>query len=473
MLDMDPRCALDTFRILGLETPAVLSACDRDNVVEQMRMAFRLHNSEGGVVYALAPVERGASHTQRVVKMYKSKNATYIILRAVREKLRAGGSLESARKRLEMIREFYPEPVDDFVLGIEAKALRFFRWMRVSGFDGSFDDYASRWIQFCALEAEEGPIECELADPEDLPGDLPTVVMIIGPVGAGKTTLGKAVAASAGGVYIDQDESNGILKIFLKNIAKALETHKLVVIGKTNVSRRMRASTLSALKKPYRLFVVEFEGVDPAALLERLEERGLNHPTLRTTPGNDFHVGVLQWFLDNWEPWTSDEAPEKCVYAQLVRVPFEGSTRLQAELVLGVIGSGAGVKIFRPQPKFVCVVLPYSEIYALLGDALPAELEIKKEFHVTLWHADDGPIPENIAEHVGQRMQVSILGLVWNKRVAAMAATIPRLNDDELHVTVALAKGVKAVEAKTLGGDGCETSDRGADILGEVVLVAH
>lgn len=480
MLDVDPFTACSLFKTLGLETPKIINVCSREGVSEQARMAFRMHNSEGGVVYALAPSKKGGA--QRVVKMYKSKNATYIILRAVREKLRAGASFETTQKRLETIRDHYPEPVSsdstpgsqpDFVLEIEAKALRFFKWMRVSGFDGSFNDYASRWIAFCALESESGPIEYELPAVYETPGDMPTVVMITGPVGVGKTSLGKALAASTGGVYIDQDECNGIQKLYLKKITKTLESNNVVVIGKTNVSRRMRAMTLGAVKKNFRLFVVEFEGFDPDALIERLEERGLNHPTLRTTPGNDYHVGVLKWFLDNWESWSADETPANCASATLIRVPFEQPTRLQAELVLDAMGSGAEVRIFRPAPKFVCVVLPYAEMARLLDGRIPPELEQKKEFHVTLWHVDDGPMPQNISALVGKSVQVFLIGFMRNTRVAAFAAKIPKLGADELHVTTALAKGVKASEAKKLGTGATVSDDIDADLLGEVVLVAH
>jgi hypothetical protein len=480
MLDVDPFTACSLFKTMGLETPLIINVCNREGVAEQARMAFRMHNSEGGVVYALGPPKKGVA--QRVVKMYKSKNATYIILRAVREKLRAGASFETTKKRLETIRDHYPEPValdstpgsqPDFVLGIEAKALRFFKWMRVSGFDGSFNDYASRWIAFCTLESEAGPIEYELPEVSDWAGDMPTVVMITGPVGVGKTSLGKALAASTGGVYIDQDECNGIQKLYLKKITKTLESNRVVVIGKTNVNRRMRSMTLGAVKKNFRLFVVEFEGFSPDALIERLEERGLNHPTLRTTPGNDYHLGVLKWFMDNWESWSADEIPTNCASATLVRVPFEQSTRLQAELVLSAMGSGAEVRIFRPTPKFVCVVLPYVEIARLLDGRIPSELEQKKEFHLTLWHVDDGPMPEHLPALVGQSVQVLLIGFAQNARVAAFAAKIPALGEDELHVTAALAKGVKASEAKKLGTTTTVSDDIGADLLGEVVLVAH
>jgi hypothetical protein len=82
-------------------------------------------------------------------------------------------------------------------------------------------------------------------------------------------------------------------------------------------------------------------------------------------------------------------------------------------------------------------------------------------------------MPEHLPALVGQSVQVLLIGFAQNARVAAFAAKIPALGEDELHVTAALAKGVKASEAKKLGTTTTVSDDIGADLLGEVVLVAH
>ena len=261
-------------------------------------------NSEGAVVYLI-------SREGLVVWAYKLKSEDYEFWRSVRETMRheeENGVMETST----ILGDKY---------GKEAQAFHAYCRLQLheEDIDLIFKKLPTHLHEFqhltdsekqdliTDLHLEETKKKCQELIKPDI-----DVLILKGPPGSGKTTLGKTLASLLGGTYLDQDMTHQqSRKSYIHKIKVLLTEEKSypLVLGKSHHTRKIRREVLQILPKTAKCVFVDFFHPEPEKWLnlarKRIMDRGLNHQSLVSTSA--CLDKVLSGFFQDMEPLDKSE----------------------------------------------------------------------------------------------------------------------------------------------------------------------
>lgn len=477
----NPIDARHHFQEMGLdviEKIVSVTSFDWENCAKDFRNAT---NSEGAVVYCL-------DRDGNVIFIYKDKNYFYSFWRAVREQLRNRANLENFLKRLRNPQfENLPDIETLIVRAIQFRAF-FFKLSQEDQmrFFTKWNDYYTLFdkLSFEDKEDKEALVAVEQTAYTEFPSDGLVVTMLIGSPGSGKSSL----AAMLPGTHIEQDMfcGNSDPK---KEYHRAIERHasdpncKYLVLAKSNITHVMRQEARDILNRtgrPYQIYYVEFELKKDVFYLERINNRGDAHRTLR--PSNKIR-GIISRFIKDASanPLSVEEEstslrinPENSMEDNFRQVVGFFTSRglmdieLNDEIIESALKNVAAYEesnlkfaatipeksekiVAKSKPMFDAIVFQTSEhqtsdIQQLVESTLLDKV-LKTELHTTITFYQKGkPIRTDL--NFGEEVRVNVIGYASDEK-----ATVLLLDKDEHvmnlqvqaeypHITFALANGV-------------------------------
>lgn len=480
-----PKTALDWFREIGFGS-RVLHRCvnsdEKEMDKEVKNNFFTKKNSEGCVVYNI--VLDITTGVERVVQIYKHKNAEYVFWRGLREKMRSQSTIAQTKHRLS---NFHCKIPDQENLIKEAIKFYAFCW-DIVGFNENwskvFDQWASHFKYFNALVIQQKYIHYNKFIAYDKTRTK-QIIATIGLPGCGKTTLTKAlrllIPASQ---RVNQDECGRSVKQYCKAIEKHLrdEDVKWIILDKCNHNVRIRSNTYKLLnmhKINYLDFKHPFDDAvstqSVALCMARINQRGKGHPNL--FPSKKLPK-VIHGFQKSYKPLTPKEIEQarrvidvnmtmsqvdmvKYVLTKL-KIPFENQRVLEVidevykmEKELATFNSKPKSKktlYWRAFVKDISQVFDHDEIKHILS--LHDKFKNKDELHCTMVFPksmSDVKFEEECVPFLDKEVDIKIVSIAHDDKAIALVCEVDfPCRNEHPHLTLALGNHVNGVYSNTL-----------------------
>lgn len=471
---MPPDETLQLFHSWGLDTPwrSEINMTDVEGRIQLRDDVYNRKNSEGSVVYAM-------NAERRVIFVYKFKNIHYIVERAVREVIRRRGGNRAIDCRLDALKR-------DLSIDVSPDTRLYYK--QFNAFIQDVDDVFAQWVihrkKFETLSADER--EYLRVKYESHRSDQIHLVMV-GLIGSGKSTLGQMMIEMHKGIYVNQDDLGGKLKVFQAEVRKATSTTvQLVVLDKCHHTDIVRDSTISSIRDVGdRLYFVELmhpEDTDfpirTATLsAERIYQRGVHHSTLIPTGALP---KILSGFVSSWVPIIDRS---NVIRLDMTKDPIVLANELSAILGLTpTVDAKSAYEIViakenqrrHKKSKVSFWALDVEQIGKSITwlDDHPEYIALERN-HITLAHRIDDDFETMDTKYtVGQVVKVQVKALAYDdKAVALIVDKDFWTHNEKPHITLALKEDVKSVYSNTmLQGEHNEIPMK-MEIMGRVVKV--
>ncbi|KAJ4385654.1 tRNA ligase [Gnomoniopsis smithogilvyi] len=169
------------------------------------------------------------------------------------------------------------------------------------------------------------------------------ILVPIATIGCGKTTIAVALSKlfDCGHVQNDNIQGKGRPPRFTKAVLDQLADHKIVMADRNNAQRHERKQLLTDVKMQFggdaRLVALHFVHDNIHKIREvtqdRVFTRGDNHQTIQATTDPDKVRGIMEGFLQRFEPLDMTRAPDEGFDACINLNPADGS-RQNLEIVV-------------------------------------------------------------------------------------------------------------------------------------------
>ena len=331
------------FGLTGVEEIHVVNLAT-DEISKTYREAIRQKmredsNSEGAVVYVEA--YNPTIKSSRIYHMYKYKNNTYVLERAVRERMRAMASSESIKTRIAQLHIKHPREAELLLYFLQFNA-----WCRNENFAGRldwkklFDSWVTTRKQFDKLTPKERQEALDQFNAHQMKYQQKQL-MFVGPPGSGKSTVGKTVEKvlkilfpQLATTYLNQDTLGGRAKNYHKAVtAASKEQSGVLILDKCNHTSQVREGTYNALNMQNLIYIRFVHPDGPEALLaevtKRIDSRSWGHLNLH--PGPQLN-GILNRFVDQMQELSEEELSQSS--SAVVEVDITKSTSEQVQTIL-------------------------------------------------------------------------------------------------------------------------------------------
>lgn len=166
--------------------------------------------------------------------------------------------------------------------------------------------------------------------------DRDVILVPIATIGCGKTTVAVALTKLFGYGHVQNDNITGSKRPprFTKMVLDQLEDHKVVTADRNNAQRHERKQLITDVKMQHggaRLVALNFVHNDISKVREitqnRVFARGDNHQTIQAATDPEKVKGIMEGFLNRFEPIDTDRAPDDGFEAVINLDPAAGSRK--------------------------------------------------------------------------------------------------------------------------------------------------
>lgn len=460
--------------VLGLEPVGNLVSIDIDDKekLDETRKYIReATNTEGAVVYVV-------TNMNRVYKMYKFKNNTYVFERAIRERMRSRSNSDQIRKRISTLHIDHPDK--DSLL---AYFLQFNAWCRIQESKGklTWSTIFDSWVSFrdkfdTSLTPTERQDNLDIFDKEQSEFNQ-LQLMFIGPPGFGKSSLAGIIHRTIdGSVHLNQDMLGGKAKAYHREIKKASkERAGILILDKSNHVQHVRTSTLNVLNKQRLVYIVleHPDGLESGYKVsqERILKRGWGHHSLH--PGTNLK-SILERFYTSYQSLTDDEVS---IAEQVIKVDVTIPLFDSVVFILKNLGIDyddeklqiaykqtidaeqnlRDVNISKLKTLYWSIELDQSTTQKLFNmeevKKNVANLCLQKTLHSTMLYIDGKnkltdeqlQIDEIAKSKINTEVNLVVTGICYNEKAVALRISsldVP-MDNEHPHITLATSKGTQ------------------------------
>jgi len=240
------------------------------------------------------------------------------------------------------------------------------------------------------------------------------ILVPIATIGCGKTTVGQALARLLDWGHIQNDNITGKGKKpprFTKMVLDQLKDHKAVLADRNNAARHERKQIITDVKLQNgnaRLVALHFkhdrDNLEDIRRVtrDRVVERGDNHQTIHATTDQAKFFGVMEGFIDRFEPCNPMIAPDDGFDAVINLDPVANS-RVNLETVV--------TQLHRLYPNLVTEVPAAEEMDAAISFALGYEPTIKHTIPDRRRPDQTGPKSQGQESHKGKKQPLEYMSV--------------------------------------------------------------
>lgn len=476
---ISPDEMLGIFHSWGLNTPwyRKVNMGDEKDRIQLRNDVYNRENSEGSVVYAI-------NSKNQVIFVYKFKNIYYIVERAVREIIRRRGSNRAIDIRFDSLRR-------DFSIDISPETRLYYK--QFNAFLHKFNETQwsevfTHWVihrtKFNSLSNDERE---NLRIQYEKKSNTQIQLIMVGIMGSGKSVLGQMMVEMHNGIYINQDELGGKVKIFQNETNKATSAkNQLVVLDKCHHTDAIRENTISHIRDiSDRLYFIEMMHPDDQEFpiksaeisIERIYRRGLHHSTLIPTGALP---KIISNFVSSWVPINDrsnvirlDMTKDPISLVKELSAILELNETISAEKAYEIITTREYAKINKKN-KVLFWAIDVGQIEKKIDWLIthPDYTAVNRN-HITLAYQTDAEFELIDSMYtVGQILKIHVNSLAFDEKAVALMVEKDFFGHNEIpHITLALKDGIKPVYSNTMLQNNPNIIPMKMEILGHVVKV--